>query len=69
MTIITDQQTGESKCYGFVTMTDSAGASRAIAALNGYQLAGRQISVRLAEDKNKKQQPGQHKRRRRRQSD
>ncbi|MEO3402867.1 RNA-binding protein [Mucilaginibacter sp. CAU 1740] len=65
VTIVTDQQTGESKCYGFVTMTDSAGAGRAIAALNGSQLGGRQLSVRLAEDKKQVQKVAPSKRPRR----
>lgn len=65
VTIITDQQTGESKCYGFVTMTDAAGARRAIAALDGTKLGGRQLSVRLAEDKKPAQPPVRGKRPRR----
>jgi RNA recognition motif-containing protein len=55
VTIVTDQVSGESKGYGFITMTDDAGAERAIAALAGSQIAGRTISVRFAEDKKPKQ--------------
>ena len=51
VTIITDQQTGISKGFGFITMTDQAGAERAIAAIDGMTMEGRQISVRYAEDK------------------
>jgi RNA recognition motif-containing protein len=43
----TDQVTGESKGYGFVTMTDDAGAERAI---HGTRIGGRTITVRLADN-------------------
>ena len=49
--IITDINTGESKGYGFVDMTDEPGADRAIAGLDGSYIDERQISVRIAEDK------------------
>jgi RNA recognition motif-containing protein len=52
VTIVTDQHTGESKGYGFITMTDQAGADRAIAAMDGAEIDDRKISVRIAEDKN-----------------
>ncbi|EHQ24261.1 RNA recognition motif domain-containing protein [Mucilaginibacter paludis] len=52
VTIVTDMQTGESKGYGFITMTDDAGAQRAIDALNGASIDDRTISVRFAEEKN-----------------
>jgi len=55
VTIVTDQVSGESKGYGFITMTDDTGAERAIAGLNGASIDGRTISVRFAEDKNAKQ--------------
>jgi RNA recognition motif-containing protein len=54
VTIVTDQQTNTSKGYGFITMTDDAGAQRAIQALNNSEISGRTISVRFAEDKNAK---------------
>jgi RNA recognition motif-containing protein len=52
VTIITDKDTGASKGYGFITMTDDAGAERAIAALDGAEIDDRQINVRIADDKN-----------------
>jgi RNA recognition motif-containing protein len=52
VTIVTDMQTGASKGYGFITMGDDGGAERAIAALDGAEIDDRQISVRIAEDKN-----------------
>jgi RNA recognition motif-containing protein len=51
VTIVTDQNTGESKGYGFITMTDDAGAERAIQELDGMQIDGRTLNVRFAEEK------------------
>ncbi|OOQ58786.1 RNA recognition motif domain-containing protein [Mucilaginibacter pedocola] len=51
VTIVTDQSTGESKGYGFVTTTDDAGAERAIAALDQAEIDGRTISVRFADNR------------------
>ena len=49
--IVTDIDTGESKGYGFVHMTDQASADRAIAAFDGMEIENRQINVRIADDK------------------
>lgn len=57
VTIITDKDSGESKGYAFVQMTDQHGADRAIAALNGLNIGEREISVRIAEDKRSVQAP------------
>ena len=46
--IITDKETGKSKGYGFLTMTDQSGADRAIIAIDGAAIDGRLISVRVA---------------------
>ena len=54
VTIVTDKQTNVSKGYGFITMTDDAGAERAIAALDGATIADRTLSVRFAEEKTAK---------------
>ena len=43
-TVITDKFSGRSKGFGFVEMTDDAGAAKAIE-LNGQELDGRAISV------------------------
>jgi len=51
VTLITDKDTGQPKGYAFITMNDDAGASRAIAALNGTTMGGRTITVRFAEEK------------------
>ena len=50
VTIVTDKNTGESKGYGFITMTDDAGAERAIKALDGATIDDRTINVRMAEE-------------------
>jgi RNA recognition motif-containing protein len=49
--IITDKDSGISKGYGFLEMTDEAGAQRAIDAMNGASIDEREISVRIAEQK------------------
>lgn len=53
VTIVTDKNTGDSKGYGFITMTDEEGAERAIQALDGLTIDDRTISVRRAEEKQK----------------
>lgn len=45
--VVTDRMTGQPRGFGFVEMAD-ADAQRAIDALNGSQLAGRQITVNQA---------------------
>ena len=45
--IITDRDSGRSKGFGFVVM-DEEGADKAIATLNGTQLAGRTLTVNEA---------------------
>ena len=50
VTIVTVKETGESKGFGFIHMADQAGADRAINALNGAEIDGREISVRVAEN-------------------
>ena len=54
--IITDKDSGISKGYGFLEMTDEAGAQRAIDAMNGATIDEREISVRIAEQKHQPQQ-------------
>ena len=48
VSIITDRDTGRSKGFGFVQMTEQADADKAIAALNGTQLDGRTLTVNEA---------------------
>ena len=46
--IITDRDSGQSKGFGFVEMPDDSGANKAMEALNGSQLKGREIKVSQA---------------------
>jgi len=43
--VITDRETGRSKGFGFVEMSNDAEAKAAIAGLNGKDLHGRSITV------------------------
>lgn len=49
--LITDRDTGRSRGFAFVEMTDSAEADRAIAALNGTQVGGRALNINEARPK------------------
>jgi RNA recognition motif-containing protein len=46
--IITDRDTGRSKGFGFVEMSDSSAADSAISALNGADHGGRSLTVNEA---------------------
>jgi cold-inducible RNA-binding protein len=50
--LVTDRDTGRSRGFAFVEMTDSAEADRAIAALNGTNLGGRALNINEARPKN-----------------
>ena len=49
--LVTDRDTGRSRGFAFVEMTDSAEADRAIAALNGADMGGRALNVNEARPK------------------
>src|SRR5947199_5450940 len=49
--LITDRDTGRSRGFAFVEMSDSAEADRAINALNGTQLDGRSLNINEARPK------------------
>ena len=51
VSLMTYRDTGRSRGFAFVEMTDSAEAERAIAALNGYNLGGRALNVNEARPK------------------
>ena len=51
VTILTDRDTGRSRGFGFVEMTNGEDGEKAIAALNGTQLAGRALNVNEARPK------------------
>ena len=46
--IVTDRDTGRSRGFGFVTMTDSGQANAAIEATNGTDFDGRSLNVNEA---------------------
>jgi RNA recognition motif-containing protein len=43
--VVTDRDTGRSRGFGFVEMSSSSEADKAISSLNGRDLQGRQINV------------------------
>jgi len=51
VSLVTDRDTGRSRGFAFVEMTDAAQADRAIAELNGAQLDGRALNVNEARPK------------------
>ena len=56
--IITDRDTGRSKGFGFVVMTEESAADKAIAELNGSQLGGRALTVNEAKPMVRKESGG-----------
>ncbi len=48
VSIITDRETGRSKGFAFVVMSEESAADKAIAGLNGSQLGGRSLTVNEA---------------------
>lgn len=49
--VVTDRNTGRSRGFGFVEMSDSGAADQAIAALNGKDMGGRTLTVNEARPK------------------
>ena len=47
-TVVTDRETGRSRGFGFVEMSNSTEAAAAIASLQGRDVGGRQINVNEA---------------------
>ena len=56
--IIMDRDTGRSKGYGFIEMSDDDAANAAIAALNESDLDGQNIVVKQSEDRPKRDNHG-----------
>lgn len=52
ITLVTDRDTGRSRGFGFVEMTNASEADQAIAALNGSELGGRALTINEAKPKN-----------------
>lgn len=51
VSLLTDRDSGRSRGFGFVEMTNEAEAEKAIAALNGATLDGRRLNVNEARPK------------------
>jgi RNA recognition motif-containing protein len=49
--VVTDRQTGRSRGFGFVEMSDRGEAEKAIEALNGKEFGGRTLNVNEARPK------------------
>ena len=49
--VITDRETGRSRGFGFVEMDTNEAAEKAISALNGKDVGGRQLTVNLAKER------------------
>jgi cold-inducible RNA-binding protein len=51
VTLVTDRDTGQPRGFGFVEMANAAEADKAIGALNGTPLSGRNLNVNEARPK------------------
>ena len=58
ITLLTDRDTGRSRGFGFVEMTNASEADKAIAALNGTDLAGRTLTINEAKAKSERPPSG-----------
>ena len=56
--IITDRDTGRSRGFGFVTLSNSDDADEAIAQLNGREVGGRSIVVNEARERRERRSGG-----------
>ena len=56
--IISDQQTGRSKGFGFVEMSTKEASEAVISAFNGYDLKGRPMRVNKSVDKPRRSSGG-----------
>jgi RNA recognition motif-containing protein len=51
VSIVTDRDTGKPKGFGFVEMSNDAEGDRAISALSGHELEGRNLTINEARPK------------------
>ena len=58
VSVVTDRETGRSRGFGFVEMTNPAEADKAIAALNGTELGGRALKINEAQPKTDRPKTG-----------
>jgi len=54
ITLVTDRDTGRSRGFAFVEMTNASEADKAIAALNGTDLGGRTLTINEAKPKSER---------------
>ena len=59
VSLVTDRETGRSRGFAFVEMSDAGEAGKAIAALDGSQLGGRALKVNEARPKLERGSGGQ----------
>jgi cold-inducible RNA-binding protein len=59
ITIVTDRETGRARGFAFVEMTNDGEAEKAIAALNGTALGGRNLTINEAKPKTDRPRGGQ----------
>lgn len=60
ITLVTDRDTGRSRGFGFVEMTNASEADKAIATLNGTDLGGRTLTINEAKPKPERPRGGGH---------
>jgi len=58
VSIVTDRDTGRSRGFGFVEMTNASEADKAVAALNGTELGGRTLTINEAKPKTDRPKSG-----------
>jgi cold-inducible RNA-binding protein len=58
VTLVTDRETGRSRGFGFVEMSNAGEADQAITALNGTSLGGRPLTVNEAKPKTERPRTG-----------
>ena len=58
ITLVTDRDTGRSRGFGFVEMTNASEADKAIATLNGTDLGGRTLTINEAKPKSERPRGG-----------
>jgi RNA recognition motif-containing protein len=59
VSLVTDRDTGRSRGFAFVEMTDAGEADKAVAGLNGTELGGRTLKVNEARPKVERSSGGQ----------
>jgi cold-inducible RNA-binding protein len=58
VSLVTDRETGRSRGFAFVEMTNASEADKAIAALNGTDLGGRPLTINEARPKSDRPRSG-----------